>query len=139
MQKYSTVKPPLTKKLFNCLNNLRIFETQIALQKAVLSYIASHELTAKDERELQEIFDYIDENKNGSICKDNLARFYELIHEDKKEAEHEAEKTMKMVDMNNNGTIDYNEFLMANLTTMNGLKNDILKKAFDFFDAVISY
>eukprot|EP00831_Metopus_contortus_P029604 TRINITY_DN24341_c0_g1_i1.p2 TRINITY_DN24341_c0_g1~~TRINITY_DN24341_c0_g1_i1.p2 ORF type:complete len:127 (-),score=28.15 TRINITY_DN24341_c0_g1_i1:110-460(-) len=41
---------------------------------------------------------------------------------------------MKLIDINKNGVIDYNEFLMANLGYKNILAEEKLKQAFDFYD-----
>ena len=109
----------------------------MTLQKAVLSYIASQELTKSEEERLKEAFDSIDEDKNGCISKEELIEGYKMMGRTEIRARLEAEHVMTRLDMNRNGTIDYNEFLVANLIMYNVLTEDKLKKAFDFFDSVL--
>ena len=41
---------------------------------------------------------------------------------------------MEKLDLNNNGTIDYSEFVIANVDAQKLLQEDKLKEAFDLFD-----
>lgn len=123
--------------LFEGLINLRAFKTQMTFQKAVLSYISSQELCKYEEEKLKQIFDVIDKDKNGYISMDELIQGYIMMFPNSPEiAKKVARHVMARVDLNQNKMIDYNEFLMANLTTENGLTESKLKKAFDFFDIV---
>eukprot|EP00826_Nyctotherus_ovalis_P043186 TRINITY_DN4520_c0_g1_i20.p4 TRINITY_DN4520_c0_g1~~TRINITY_DN4520_c0_g1_i20.p4 ORF type:complete len:162 (+),score=61.18 TRINITY_DN4520_c0_g1_i20:1245-1730(+) len=136
MRKYSMVEGSSREDVFNGLKNLQVFRTQMTFQKAVLSYIASQELSKSEEEKLKEAFDSIDKDKNGCISKEELIEGYEMMGRTRMRAQVEAEYVMTRLDVNRNGTIDYNEFLMANLATYNVLTKDKLNKAFDFFDTV---
>eukprot|EP00826_Nyctotherus_ovalis_P006822 TRINITY_DN11660_c0_g1_i3.p5 TRINITY_DN11660_c0_g1~~TRINITY_DN11660_c0_g1_i3.p5 ORF type:complete len:102 (-),score=30.79 TRINITY_DN11660_c0_g1_i3:326-631(-) len=92
-------------------------------QKAVLSYIASQELTRTEETELKSIFTTININKGRLKSGSRLTV-------DKREAVMERRKAV----MGN--AIDYNEFLMANLNKEGSLTRDRLEKAFRYFDYV---
>jgi len=137
LRKFFLSEDSSRKDIFNGLKNLQIFRTQMTLQKAVLSYIASQELTKSEEERLKEAFDSIDEDKNGCISKEELIEGYKMMGRTEIRARLEAEHVMTRLDMNRNGTIDYNEFLVANLIMYNVLTEDKLKKAFDFFDSVL--
>ena len=50
------------------------------------------------------------------------------------EATKESERIMKEVDTDNNGFIDYSEFLKANLDIRKVMSNENLKSAFRMFD-----
>jgi calcium-dependent protein kinase len=139
IRKYFMAEGSSREDIFNGLMNLQIFRTQMTLQKAVLSYIASQELTKSEEERLKEAFDSIDKDKNGCISKEELIEGYKMMGRAEIRAQLDAEYVMTRLDMNRNGTIDYNEFLMANLITYNVLTKDKLKKAFDFFDTVILF
>ena len=135
---YSTVsKKSASSIALNTIYNLQTFRTQMTLQKAVLSYIASQELSKKDEDKLKEAFYSIDVDHDGRITIEELIETYKNMGKSEEEAKIQAEWVMKRIDLNQNGTIDYNEFLMANLNKDNALTEASLKKAFDFLDSVI--
>lgn len=127
------------------LNNLRAFRTQMTFQKAVLSYIASQQLSKEDEAKIRESFDILDADCDGVLSREELIKGFELMYGDVKKARKEVDSIMRRVDINQNGTIDYNgiiimftelEFLMANLEAEKALTKENLKDAFDYFDKV---
>ena len=118
------------------LGSLACFRTQMTLQKAVLAYIASQELSKSEEKTLKEAFESIDTNKNGHISKDELISAYTLLYGNEDNAKREANRVMTRIDVNQNGMIDYNEFLMASLVMQGSLTPERLKKAFGYFDRV---
>ena len=123
-------------ELFMGLKNMKIFKTQMTFQKAVLSYVASQELRKVEEEKLKSTFDTIDKDRNGIITQDELEEGYKLMGRSEADAKEEAKSVMYRIDINRNGTIDYNEFLMSNLNIKNTLTAPRLKKAFAFFDIV---
>ena len=125
--------------LFMTLTNLQSFHTQMTLQKAVLSYIASQELSKKHEENLRSIFNCIDTDRDGRITKEELKKAYMKVGKSIDEADSYATWIMKRIDLNRNDTIDYNEFLMANLTKENALTKPALQRAFDFMDTACFY
>ena len=109
----------------------------MTLQKAVLSYIASQELSKSEEEKLKEVFNAIDNDRNGVITKDELVSAYITMGKSPEVATLDTEWAMKRIDLNQNGMIDYNEFLMANLVSEKELTMNRLKNAFDFLDLVL--
>lgn len=103
----------------------------------MLAYIASQELSKEEEKRIKETFELIDIDKNGSISKKELVDGYLSLGFGESEAETKAQEIMSRIDMNQNGIIDYNEFLMANIAANTILTNDRLRKAFNFFDSVL--
>ena len=77
IQKFYATKEA-SEELINSMQNLRFFRTQMTLQKAVLAYIASQELSKSEEKQLKEAFDMLDTDKNGTITKDELIQGYIL-------------------------------------------------------------
>lgn len=108
----------------------------MTFQKAVLAYIASQELSQSEEKQLKDAFNLLDRDQNGIITKDELVEGYMKMGRAETVAKVEAEWVMRKIDVNQNGAIDYNEFLMANLATHEILSTTRLKKAFEFFDVV---
>jgi Ca2+-binding EF-hand superfamily protein len=53
---------------------------------------------------------------------------------DAEKAQVEAKGIMQKLDFNNNGTIDYSEFLIAHLDANSMVHEDRLKEVFELFD-----
>jgi len=80
----------------------------MTFQKAVLTYIASQQLSKAEEKKLRETFEYLDEDKNGSISKEELVKGYLIVYKEEAKAKQEVERVMRHIDLNQNGTVDYN-------------------------------
>lgn len=95
--------------MLECIGNLKMFNVTSIMQKAALSYMAAHLISKEEERKLREIFTKLDTNHNGLLSIEELAEGYLLLFNgDQQAAKMEAKRTMKILDINNNGTIDYN-------------------------------
>eukprot|EP01022_Parablepharisma_sp_SALTPOND_P019739 TRINITY_DN3411_c0_g1_i1.p1 TRINITY_DN3411_c0_g1~~TRINITY_DN3411_c0_g1_i1.p1 ORF type:complete len:545 (-),score=58.97 TRINITY_DN3411_c0_g1_i1:101-1735(-) len=116
------------------LENLRSFYTQHTLQKAVLTFIASQLMDHDQEQPLRKLFSAFDTDDDGQISKDELVLGYKSLNMYEDAAEKEAKEVIRHVDLNINGTIDYNEFLVANLKRQQISSERNLKEAFRFFD-----
>eukprot|EP00826_Nyctotherus_ovalis_P025736 TRINITY_DN1998_c0_g1_i20.p1 TRINITY_DN1998_c0_g1~~TRINITY_DN1998_c0_g1_i20.p1 ORF type:complete len:265 (-),score=86.99 TRINITY_DN1998_c0_g1_i20:167-961(-) len=133
---YDKKKNTNSMQMLECIKSLRAFRVTSTMQKAVLSYMASHIISKEEEKKLREIFTALDQKHNGYLTIEELAKGYLLLFKgDLEAAKAEAKQTMKRLDINGNGTIDYNEFLMANMDRNNIINEGNLKIAFDFFDA----
>jgi calcium-dependent protein kinase len=118
---------------FNIMSNLKNFKAEHKFQQAVYTYI-THNLVAKEEIEgLRKIFKQLDADGNGKISKDELQRgFQESIGSILGELEMKA--LMKSIDQDNNGYIEYEEFIQAALGSKALLTHDNLIQAFNVFD-----
>jgi len=133
-------------EVLGCVKNLKQFKVQTAMQQAVLTYMAGHMIGKDEEKKLREIFKSLDMDHNGLLSIDELTEGYrQLFNGDMVAAKEEAKKTMENIDVNLNGTIDYNgifclknsiskEFLMANMKKQDFTNASNLRMAFDFFD-----
>lgn len=137
--KFCNSNDPLNAKLRTGLNNLQCFKTQKTLQKAVLSYIASQELTKEEEENLRERFFTLDANKDGKITLEDLVESYATLNVKEDIAKKKAQIILTRTDINQNGSIDYNEFMMANLHVSKEITKERLQKAFEFIDLVLSH
>lgn len=90
-----------------------------------------------DERQkLLEIFKAFDTNGDGQLAYDEiLAGYKEYFNGDEQRAEVEARLLIEKLDFNNNGTIDYSEFLIANLDPMKIVNEERLREVFNIFDS----
>ena len=99
--------------VISSLRNLRNFEAETMMQKAVLSYIASQEIDPVYEKKLRMVFDILDTDKNGQVSCEELADEYAKIYRDKAEVQRACLKALKKADFNRNGFIDYNGILLV--------------------------
>ena len=89
------------------LNNLRNFRTQMIFQKAVLSYIASQQVTTKEREKIQRLFAIFDQNKDGQLTKKELIAGYQTVYRDPKRAKREAEAILRNLDLTGSDVIKY--------------------------------
>eukprot|EP00831_Metopus_contortus_P048634 TRINITY_DN39777_c0_g1_i1.p1 TRINITY_DN39777_c0_g1~~TRINITY_DN39777_c0_g1_i1.p1 ORF type:complete len:145 (+),score=34.64 TRINITY_DN39777_c0_g1_i1:118-552(+) len=61
-------------------------------------------------------------------------RYQRRVHGKSKRIHKEAEMILKNIDLNRNGKIEYNEFVMANMKLNSVQKEQIFRSAFDFYD-----
>jgi len=112
IKKYDENKAVKEEDLVSTLDKLRTYKTQMTFQKAVLAYIASQQLCQDEEKKLREAFEALDVDKNGVISKEELMQGYFRVFKNKEKAVNEAERVMRRIDVNQNGAIDYNGFLI---------------------------
>lgn len=115
------------------INNLTKFSSSITLQKVALSYISLQMGHGDDTMKLSKEFDKIDTNKDGVISKEELIECLCAVYP-KQEAVKIAEKTMNEIDFNNDGSINYNEFIAVNMKKEEMFRDEMLRKAFHMFD-----
>lgn len=119
--------------LKSVLTRLSNFQSFHKLREAVYTFIITQFISLKETRVLREVFRSIDANGDGKLSLSELADQYSLTM-GSEDAKKEAEKIMKEVDSDNNGFIDYTEFLKVNLDTRKVLSSENLKLAFRLFD-----
>lgn len=90
----------------------------------------------KERQKLLEIFKAFDLNGDGQLAFEEIVEGYKLYFDgDQERAEREARYIFEKLDFNNNGTIDYSEFLIANLDPSKIVNEDLLKEVFNIFDS----
>jgi calcium-dependent protein kinase len=127
-------KPICNENILNSvLSRMRTFHSYHKLREAVYTFIITQFISLKETRVLREVFRAIDRNGDGKVSVEELAEQYELTM-GSEDAVAEAKRIMKEVDTDNNGFIDYTEFLKVNLDTQRVLSGENLKHAFRMFD-----
>ncbi|XVE96246.1 hypothetical protein REPUB_Repub02eG0204900 [Reevesia pubescens] len=113
------------------LSRMKRFSSMNRLKKMAYRVIAQR-LSEEEIAGLKEMFKMIDTDNSGQITyeelKDGLKRFGANL------AESEFHALMQAADVNNNGTIDYEEFIAATLHLNKVEKEDNLLAAFSYFD-----
>ncbi|KRX08237.1 Protein kinase-like domain [Pseudocohnilembus persalinus] len=118
------------------LNSLKQFNVHHKLQQATLSYLASQKISHQESQKLQKTFAELDENnvkKDGMLSKDELIKGYSQLYS-KEVAERVTQEIFDIIDVDQNGTIDYNEFISATMNLKTALSQKNLKQAFQLFD-----
>ena len=125
------------KKLsINCLNNMRHFHTERKLQQASLTYIVNNLLSKEEKNELLSIFQKFDTNGDGVLSREEITNGYReyMPFETEDEIKKEVDRIFNDVDIDKNGTIDYNEFVLATINKNNLLNQERLESTFKMFD-----
>lgn len=111
---------------------LKEYKESNQLKKIVLSLIASR-LKESDIKDLKEIFEAFDKNKDGQISYDEFEKgLLKLNSQDIKPEEIKSYFTS--IDTDKNGKIDYTEFIAATLQKNIFLKEERLFEAFSMLD-----
>lgn len=130
------------EKMVNSLRNLKNFKAQCTLQKAALIYIASQATDPKEEEKIANLFNAIDKDRDGLVTENDLYEAFYAIYKNSSRARKDAAAAIKVADLNGNGVIDYTgkpthhplEFLIANMSPRVLENEQVLRKAFDFYD-----
>ena len=119
--------------VLHSLVNMKKFHAERKLQQAALTYIVNNLLSKKEKKNLLEIFQSFDTNKDGVLSKREILNGYKAIMPFD-DATKEVEKIMNTVDLDGNGTIDYNEFVLATINKKKLLDKEKLEQTFKLFD-----
>ena len=84
----------------------------------------------------KQVFQKFDRNNDGVLERDELLEGYMKLGKTRLEAVKIVSRILDQIDLNKNGTIDYSEFLMANLQQDDIVSQNKLKEAFKLFDKV---
>ena len=123
------------KEFLNVVNSMCTFTKGKNLRKSVMSYIVARKLYKENDIQIRKKFEALDHDKKGYIDKKELLAQYKKYFSGTTEKQIKIiDKFMESADTDNNGKIDYAEFL-----TMMNLKNkelgeNALKEVFDYYD-----
>ena len=115
------------------LDNLKNYQNITILQKIALAYLIHNYPQMKDIINASKLFNKIDEDDDGIINKKELLEGLKLkFNLDAKEED--VDQIFKNIDLNNNGYIDYEEFVTAAVNKRKFMNKNVLMLAFNFFD-----
>ena len=131
IQKFLNSEMPSKKLAGRSLKNLAKFNTSSKLHKATLSYIVSQMMSTEELSSLRDLFSSLDKNGDGLLSheelKEGASRFSVEFSEN-------IEKIINKVDEDQNGHINYTEFLVAATNWQKELSRERLQAAFEVFD-----
>ena len=137
LKKYSD--HPVNENLINkALKNLLEFKCDRKLQEFTWTFFVNNFCNNSDEEknEIMQVFQSLDLDGDGTLSKEELVTAYRKILGKNPEVEEKVEKILGSLDTNNNGNLDYSEFLIGTINQENFLTHKRLKSGFKMFDKV---
>jgi len=113
-------------------HNMQTYMESLQLKRTTLSLIASR-IPEDQILSLRQAFSKMDKNGDGALTYEELKQGLKEIPEINL-SELELLDAMNVIDQNQNGFIDYTEFIAACLQSYNYLQENHLKSAFAYFD-----
>ena len=116
--------------------NMKNYMDSINFKRTTLTFIASR-IPEDQIKQLRDTFSKFDQNGDGRLTLAELKQGVKIVNDlfgKGKLTEEDVEKAMAVIDSNQNGYIDYTEFIAACLQSYNYLQENQLKSAFMFFD-----
>ena len=133
MKEIINLKPISNENLNYITNNLKNFKANKKLQQATLAFIVHNTIKKEDIEDMRKAFQEFDENGDGRLNKEELIKGLSKVM-NPQEATIEVNRIMELVDGDNNGFIEYEEFLRASMNKEKLLTENNIKLAFDMFD-----
>jgi calcium-dependent protein kinase len=118
----------------DAFDSMKQFMEAVSFKKATLIYLAS-KLPEKYLDELRKAFILIDTNGDGRIERKEFK--IALDKSGHSYTEVEVSQLINTLDINKNGYIDYTEFLAGCMKSKIYLKDEHLRRAFEYFDKVM--
>jgi len=115
------------------LKNLQDFRAERKLQEAIWIFLVSYFSAKEETASLLTTFQVLDKDKNGVLSKQEIMEGYKDII-GKAQNNEEIEEIINKIDNNNNGLIDYSEFVAATINKMTLLSRTKLDATFRLFD-----
>eukprot|EP00347_Sterkiella_histriomuscorum_P024166 403332075 len=133
--KQFTEKSKIQKPIcVSALNQLKNFQCERKLEQAVVAYITNSMMSKQTEERLMQTFKQFDKNNDGILTIDELREGFKEFMGEQILFEDELQQIIKNVDFNQNGLIEYSEFVSAASNLKHLLTEKNLKQAFDLFD-----
>ena len=115
------------------INNLKNYKNISILQKISMAYLIHNYPQMKDVINACKLFNRIDEDDDCRINKEELLEGLKIKYNSNVKQE-DVEQIFKNLDLNNNGYIDYEEFVSASVNKRKFMNKNVLMLAYKFFD-----
>jgi calcium-dependent protein kinase len=122
-----------SKSVTSVFNNFNKFKVNQVLQHAALQYMVRNSKVTADFKEVRRKFSLMDVNKDGKLSFDELVACFGMIM-DKEEATSYVNEFFKLSDTDDNGYIEFEEFLKVCLEKNTLLSENNLIHTFHLFD-----
>eukprot|EP01069_Polyplicarium_translucidae_P003475 Polyplicarium_translucidae@DN231_c0_g1_i2.p1 len=125
------------------MENMRQFQSSQRLAQAAMLYMGSKLTTVEETTQLTEIFRKLDKNGDGQLDRTELKEGYKLLMKlkgidiskvDEETVEAEVEQVLQTVDFDQNGYLEYSEFVTVAMDRKTLMSRERLRRAFNVFD-----
>lgn len=123
----------MPRELQHTLEHLKNITINNKFCLAVVNFINNHYSLASEKEKLDKVFEYLDANRDGVIELDELKNGYSTLYPEPKATEI-AEETFTKLDVNNNGKLEYSEFIGYSIEKHHTNKKLMLKEVFNMLD-----
>ena len=130
-EKFNQIKDESTLK--KLLSNLKAYKRDSIIQETALAYLVHNFPQMKDVINACKLFNQIDINGDGKVNKQELLKGLQSKM-NSPTLEQDVEQIYKNIDMDNNGYIEYEEFVRAAVSKEKFLSESVLRYAFRYFD-----
>jgi len=129
--------------LESTMQNMRQFQATQKLAQAALLYMGSKLTSAEETKELTEIFSRLDTNGDGQLDRQELVAGYKELMRlkgidisslDEQTIENDVDQVLQSVDFDQNGFLEYSEFVTVAMDRKQLCSRERLSKAFNLFD-----
>ena len=121
--------------IISCIKNLLTYNINNKLEELFLAYIIHNIPRNKEEKSAIKLFKLVNENKDGKLQKNELKKTLLNFVTEAFLIQNDFDEKFEMMDGNNKGYINYEEFLRASLDRKKILTDKILHYAFNYFDS----
>ena len=115
------------------VTNLYRYSAVQILQQASIAFIVHNLISREMTKELRKCFIQFDTNGDGRLDKKELINGLKMV-DTKNDLEQEVDRVMKIIDVDGNGFIEYEEFLRASLDKNKILTSENVHIVFQLFD-----
>jgi calcium-dependent protein kinase len=123
------------EKILRMLENLKAFSPGKILKRIALAYLVHNNPQNEEVIDAYKLFNLIDKNSNGKISKLELKNgMTEFTDFDEKESHLFTNQIFNKIDGDNNGFIEYEEFVRSCIDEEKFLNEEVIKFSFNFFD-----
>lgn len=109
------------------------FHQHNTMKAATLNFIGSQLISKREREDLATVFRKLDKNSDGKLSKEEIKEGYH-VHYGKLISDAEIDAMFKAVDTDNNGYIEYTEFVVAAMNEKALMTQERIKGAFNMFD-----
>jgi len=121
------------EKIKKSFENIKKYNPTLKLQQVVIAFLVHNIPQLNTMKDAYKVFLTYDEDSDGKITKQEMTNVFEKVLKIKN-CQSEIDTIFKKLDNDNNGFIEYEEFVRASIDKEIFVTDEILRFAFSFFD-----
>ena len=133
MSRYRKNEPTIPE-LKETLCNLNEIYIKNNMATAAVNFMTNYLSTQEEKERLNNVFNLLDTNGDGVLSFQEISKGYQIVYGELI-GESIAQETFSKLDLNQNGVLEYNEFITYSLDLKKLISEDKMKAAFKLFDS----